>query len=171
MVRAYRSLLYLYPAACRLEFGDEMTYVFARAQTEVRENGRFLTRAFFYAREFLGLLAGGFTAHLCNLFGLDHWLPFRRFDMRSGFKFPRSTVFLMCLIFAGVVLAIEKAKDITVKYGPPHVRAVGDPLPLFLLLALVAPAVFVAATWGILFALRRTGMHRLSNVDASGPQR
>jgi hypothetical protein len=85
MVRAYRSLLYLYPAACRLEFGDEMTYVFARAQTEVRENGRFLTRAFFYAREFLGLLAGGFTAHLCNLFGLDHWLPFRRFDMRSGF--------------------------------------------------------------------------------------
>jgi len=165
MVRAYRSLLHLYPAARRREFGYEMTYVFACAQTGVRENGRVLTRALFYAREFLGLLAGAFTAHVCNLFGCDHWLPFRRFDMRSGFKFPRSTVFLMCAILGGVVLAIEKAKDITVKYGPPDVVAVVNPLPLFLLFALAAPAVFVAATWGILFALRRTGMHRLSNVE------
>ena len=171
MVRLYRGFLYLYPAACRFEFGDEMTCVFASAQSDVREHGRVLDRALFYAREFRGLVAGAFTAHVCNLFGFDHWLPFRRFDMRPGFKFPRSTVFLMCLILAGVVLAIEKAKDITVQYGPPHVVAVGVPLPSFLLFALVAPALVVMAGWGILFFLHRTGVQRLDEVQTWPEQR
>ena len=91
--------------------------------------------------------------------------------MRPGFKFPRSTVFLMCLILAGVVVAIEKAKDITSKYGPPHAVAVGVSLPWFLLFALATAAVFVAATWGILFALHRTGMQRLDNVETWAQQR
>ena len=171
MIRVYRGLLHLYPAKCRLEFGDEMSYVFARAQSDLRERGRVLARALFYSRELFGLVAGAFTAQVCNLFGFNHWLPFRRFDMHPGFKFPRSTVFLMCLIFAGVIVAIEKAKDITVQYGPHNVVAVGNPLPWFLLVALAAAAIIVAATWGILFALHRTGMQRLDEVQNWPEQR
>ena len=171
MVRVYRSLLYLYPASCRHEFGDEMEYAFSRARNDVREGGGILAAAAFYIRELLGLFAGAFSAHICSLFGFDHWIRFRRFNMRPGFKFPRSTVFLMCVILAGVVLAIEKAKDITLKYGPPHVVAVGNPLPWFLLSVLGAAAVIVAATWGILFALHRTGMHRLDDVQSWPEQR
>lgn len=169
MLRVYQALLYLYPAAYRIEFGDEMACVFLQAAGDL-ELG-FLRRASFYAHEFSGLVFGAAQARLNVVFGFHDWLPFRRFDMRPGFKFPRSTVFLMCLILAGVVVAIEKAKDITSKYGPPHAVAVGVSLPWFLLFALATAAVFVAATWGILFALHRTGMQRLDNVETWAQQR
>lgn len=85
--------------------------------------------------------------------------------MQPQFRFPRSTVFLMWVILAGVVLAIEKAKSIQVKYGPQELMAVWNSLPWFLFLFPAVACAAVAAVWGILYSLRRSGVHRLENVD------
>jgi putative ABC transport system permease protein len=42
MIRLYRALLRLYPLSFRLEYGDEMTHVFARAWTEATPLGKVL---------------------------------------------------------------------------------------------------------------------------------
>jgi hypothetical protein len=165
MLRVYRSLLHLYPITYRREFGDEMSGVFVDARRDCSRGA--IAKALFYVRELQGLLSGAVNAHGLNLLGVDNWLPFRRFNMHPEFKFPRSTVILMFVILAGVVLTIEKAKDITVKYGAPNVVAVGNPLPWFLLAMSAIALMVVAAGWGILFALHRTGMQRLSEVGGS----
>ena len=87
--------------------------------------------------------------------------------MRPGFRFPRSTVFLMCVILAGVVLAIDKAKTVVrMKDGlPPGTMAVWDPMLWSVLFALLLVVAAVAAVWAILYALRRTGMQRLDNIQ------
>lgn len=41
----------------------------------------------------------------------------RNLRVRPEFRFPRSTVFLMSIIFGGVILAMEKASTIQVKYA------------------------------------------------------
>jgi hypothetical protein len=161
MVRVYRSLLYLYPETYRLEFADEMACVFLAAKSEIRPT--FPGRVAFYARELLGLFTGAIQTHLRNLFGFQSWLPFRRWNMRPGFRFPRSTVVLMSLILLGVVLAIEKAKTIELSYGAAYAMSgLGTVLDIALMVVLVCIA--VAAAWGILFALGRSGIHRLSAV-------
>lgn len=160
MLAIYRSLLRLYPTAYFREYAGEMTWVFAQAQTEVREKA-LPVRALFCFREITGLVAGALRQ---RLFG-PNWNLSRRFSMRPEFRFPRSTVFLMCVILAGVIWAIEKAKVIQMKYGPAATVAVWDPLPWSLLLALGLVLAAVAAAWGVLFALRQTGMHRLGNVQ------
>ena len=86
--------------------------------------------------------------------------------MRSNFRFPRSTVFLMLVILAGVFLSIEKAKVIQAKYGTGALQmSVWSTLPGFTatMFAIVAAAAIIG--WAILFALRRSGIHRLSNVQ------
>jgi phosphoribosylcarboxyaminoimidazole (NCAIR) mutase len=87
--------------------------------------------------------------------------------MHPGFRFPRSTVVLMCVILAGVVLAIDKAKTIVqMKSGVPHASlAVWDAMLSTILLALLLVVAAVGTVWGILFALHRTGMQRLQNVQ------
>lgn len=156
----YRWLLCLYPVAYRHEFGEEMAYVFCEARYDLPP--ALPERISFYLREFAGLVWGALEAHLNCLFGPA--IPFRRFDMQPQFRFPRSTVVLMWVILAGVLLTIEKAKTIQVKYGPQEVMAVWNSLPWFVFLFPALACVAVAAAWGILFALRRTGMHRLANV-------
>lgn len=165
MLRLYRGLLLLYPAAYRLEFGDEMTCVFLQAQSDVARR-RILARFGFSLREVSGLMLGALRAHAMTMLGLN-WIPFRRFSMRPGFRFPRSTVFLMWVILAGLVLAIDKAKLVVdMKEGlPPGTSAGWGPMlgPLLLAIALVLAA--AAAVWGVLFALHRSGTHRLSQVQ------
>ena len=87
--------------------------------------------------------------------------------MRPQYRFPRSTVFLMCVILAGVVLAIAKARDVATSVPLPHeAMVVWNSMPLFLLLFPMLAGAAVLAVWGLLFALRRTGMHRLDGVEA-----
>ncbi len=168
MTGLYRNLLYLYPSSYRYEFGDEMTFVFVQALDDMRQR-RFAARVSFSCREIAGLFTGALRTHLRQHFGFNDWLPFRRFDMRPGFRFPRSTVFLMWVILAGVLMAIEQAKVIVNKlsYGalPRDVISVWNGLPWFLFLAVALMCVSVAAVWGVLFALRRTGMQRLDDVQ------
>ena len=72
----------------------------------------------------------------------------------------------MCLILAGVILAIEKAKIVVqMKEGLP-LETVAVWHPLFWLYPFAVVLAVVGAVWGILFALRRTGMHRLVRIQA-----
>jgi drug/metabolite transporter (DMT)-like permease len=159
MVGLYRSLLRLYPADYFHEYAAEMTFVFSQAQaTTCGQSLR--VRALFWAREISGVVAGALRQ---RFFGPD-WNLSRRFDMRPEFRFPRSTVFLMCVILAGVLLAIQQAESISFKYGGPETITVWSNLPWPLLFVLVALCIGVAA-WGILFALRRTGVHRLDTLQ------
>jgi hypothetical protein len=84
--------------------------------------------------------------------------------MQPQFRFPRSTVFLMLVIFAGIILAIAKASSVAVAYG----AAPGSVWPAFISVFGVMPAMMCVAAvvgWGILHSLRRSGVRRLENVQ------
>ncbi|HKU20406.1 MAG TPA: hypothetical protein VJQ50_05270 [Terriglobales bacterium] len=154
----YRWLLWLYPGSYRQQFGEEMTSVFREAQSELPP--ALAAKLSFYRREFCGLLRSALRARLDPLFGPA--IPLGRFDMQPQFRFPRSTVFLMLVIFAGTLLAIAKASsiagDISGSVWPSLVSVL-----IFMLLTMCAAAALV---WGILHSLRRSGAHRLENVQS-----
>ena len=90
--------------------------------------------------------------------------------MKSEFRFPKSTVGLMLVILAAVIFTIEKAKAISV--SAPHAsQAVGPIQPAQItmvptLLVTMITAIGVAVIgWGILFALRRSGIQQLSEMN------
>jgi hypothetical protein len=163
MLRFYRWLLYLYPSLYRREFADEMISVFRDAQAEVSA-GSFGERICFRARESGGLLAGALQQHIRIISGSYQLISFTRCNMRPEFRFPRSTVFLMSIIFAGVILVMEKAHTIQLKYAA-GVGSIWPSLPWFLGLTLLFTLATVIVVWGILFALGRTGVHRLANIQ------
>jgi len=82
--------------------------------------------------------------------------------MQRQFRFPRFTVLLMLVIFASVVLTIAKASSLA-----------GDTLGLawrtlvvVLLFMLLSTCTAAAVAWGILYTRRRSGVHRLQNVNS-----
>lgn len=94
--------------------------------------------------------------------------------MRTQFRFPKATPILMALILAGVVLAIQKGAaiqaslpDVNPPIGPIHQVEHGF-LPVIVLLLVPFYAAGLIG-WVILFALRRSGSHRLDAVS-SGQQ-
>ena len=158
----YCWLLRLYPNSYRREFGEEMTCVFHEARGALPKG--MAARAGFYRRELCGLLSGAVSAHLDRLLGPA--IPFPRFDMQPQFRFPRSTVFLMVVIFAGVVLAIAKASNVAVAYG----AGPGSVWPaLISIFGVMAASMCAAAAvvWSILHSLKRSGAHRLENVQSA----
>lgn len=158
MITVYCWLLCLYPGSYRHEFGVEMTSVFCEARSELPPVLPAKIR--FYRRELCGLLSGALCAHFDRLFSPA--TPFRRFYMQPQFRFPRSTVFLMLVILAAVVLTIAEASSVA-----------GDTLGLarrsfvslvvFMLLTMWTAA---AVVWAILHNLRHSGVHRLENVPS-----
>ena len=96
--------------------------------------------------------------------------------MRSEFRFPKAAVSLMTILLVAIIMTIEKAKAIqgsipsaNPQVGPIHPGHVTI-LPAFLI-ALVGACVAGAIGWTVLFALRRSGVQRLSNVNpSSGPR-
>jgi hypothetical protein len=165
MLQVYRSLLYLYPAGYRREFGEEMACVFREAQRSV---GRTLSaRASFCFREIAGLLSGAAREHFHSFTGSHNWNSARRLHMR---RFPRSTILLMIVILAGVVLTIENARDVQLKYDASSI-SVWNSFPGFVTFGFALVLIAAVSGWAILFALRRSGMHRLSDVQTSNDQR
>ena len=164
MGTVYDWLLRLYPDDYRRRFGEEMGLVFEQAQSERANQGPGVLTAF-YCREIGGLFRGAWQEHLREFSN-------RRFAMRTQFRFPKTTPILMTIILAGVMLAIQKGAaiqaslpDVNPPIGPIHQAEHGF-LPVIVLL--LAP--FYAAGligWVILFALRRSGSHRLDAM-ASG---
>jgi hypothetical protein len=151
--------MYLYPAAYRREFGEEMISVFCEQRRSVGQD--FRRRAPFYARELAGLLSGAVREHLLLLGGSEYWSYSRRSNMR---RFPRSTILLMIVILAGVVLAIENARLVQMKYERSPM-AVWDTMPGFFTFGFALVCLVALSGWLVLFALRRSGMHRLANVQ------
>ena len=171
MLTVCRSLLRLYPAEYREQFGEEMFAVLLDVRAE-NANRRFIARGRFYLREIAGLMSGAMRERLRLLIdahvGLS--LSTRRVAMRNGFRFPKSTAILMTIILAGVVVAIRKGEAISASL--PHVSQPIAPIhsaPSYLLPGVIAGFIFFYAAgltgWAILFALRRSGVHRLADLS------
>jgi|SRR5271165_265236 len=171
MLAIYRALLYLYPPRYRTHYGEEMLAVLSEVDGATNGN-KPLVRARSCFREVTGLLNGAFHEQVRNIFGAkgNSLFSFGRFSMRSEFRFPKATVTLMCLILAGVLLTIDKAKAIqhSLPYANPQVGPIEPEqftlLPL-LLLTLAAACLGGVIAWGIVFAMRRSGVQRLSELD------
>ena len=168
----YRHLLRLYPAFHRERFGEEMVSVFCEMQAEAAAKGM-VARSVFYVRETAGVMAGALQEHWRALGGDPVWLwfPTRRFTMRTEFRFPKATAVLMTIILAGVVMAIKKGEAIASSL--PHVNPpVGPIQPVHSALlpgVALGLAFFYAAGligWVILFAMHRSGVHRLAETSA-----
>jgi len=163
MTLLYRFLLYLYPPSHRREYAEEMIAVFRDAQADVRRGG-FRERISFRTRETVGLLTGGLQEHLRIFSGRSPMNSFTRCDMRPEFRFPKSTVLLMSVIFGGVIVAMREASAVQAKY-----RSASDSMwhtfPGFAGWTFAFALVTVAIVWVILFALGRTGVHRLANIQ------
>jgi hypothetical protein len=171
MVIVYRLLLYLYPPAHRSEFGEEMLAVFRALQAEISKES-VLMRGQFCTREIKGLLGGALWEHVRTFAEVDRPPLFfsRRLTMRSEFRFPKTTISLMMIILAAVVLVIEKATAIqaSVPYSNPHVGPIQSAHFTFLptMLVILGGACLAGAIgWAILFALHRSGIHRLAEFD------
>jgi len=171
MLRIYRYLLYLYPAVHRAQFGDEMTAVFSDVQAETAKK-RTVSRVLLCVREITGLLVGALHEHVRALGGVPVWLPFptRRFTMRTEFRFPKSTAVLMTIILGGIILAMEKARVIQTSFsnGTPLVPLEAARLTFFPTVVLLLVIFYAAGLvgWAILFAMRRSGMHRLADISS-----
>lgn len=160
----YDWLLRLYPCGHRRRFGEEMASVFEQAKAEraIQGPGRL---TWFYLREIAGMLGGAWQERLLEF-------SKRRSAMRTQFRFPKTTPFLMAVILAGVVLVIREGEaiqaslpDVNPPVGPIHpaqhefLSDIGIWLLSFYVAGLIG--------WAILFALRRSGAHRLDAM-ASG---
>jgi hypothetical protein len=169
--------LYLYPAAYRDEYGDEMAGVFSEVRSETRGK-KLLPRGKFFVREFAGLLHGALQEHSRSITGSNLFpSSSRRFTMPSEFRFPKATPILMAVILGGVILTIEKATAI--EESLPH--AYPQQLPpiqpehftFFPAMAVIFLSAYAAAVigWAVLFALRRSGVHRLSEMPDARRQK
>src|SRR5213594_727854 len=166
MLALYRCLLHLYPDDYFREYAEEMASVFGSAQEAARHRN-FRARALFCAREISGVVTGA----LRERFGSRDW-DFGRFEMRTEFRFPRSTICLMLVILVGVLLAIEKGRSISQLKSSalPDITIPWSTLPGFFLMALALMCVSGAVGYGIIVLLGRSGVSRLSNVQ-TWPQR
>ncbi len=82
--------------------------------------------------------------------------------MHPQFRFPRSTVALMLVILAGVVLAIGEASSVAGDTLGLAWRSLVSVLVFMLLIMCTAAAVVC----GILHTLRRSGVRRLENINS-----
>lgn len=177
MINVCQVLLRLYPAAYRAQFGEEMIAVFEDVRADV-DRKTLAARAVFYIREIAGLVSGAFRESLHFRFNapVAPDVPFfpRRFAMRNGFRFPKSTPILMAIILAGVILAIRKGEVIATSLAPfdQPVTPV-HPAHSYLLPGVFEGFIFFYAAgligWAVVFAMRRSGVHRLDDVS-SGPK-
>ncbi|HEY6947083.1 MAG TPA: hypothetical protein VI431_18230 [Candidatus Acidoferrum sp.] len=178
MLAFYRALLHLYPAAYRCEFGGEMMDVLQEVQAEKRKKGA-LALLFSGAHETGGLVFGAVRERFYKLTGSYDSGIFslrRRFAMKSEFRFPKSTVGLMVVILAAVLFTIEKAKAVSASIphaNPPvgHIEPSQITVLPSLLITMLSAVVIGVIGWGILYALRRTGVQQLSEMNPAANQR
>ncbi len=169
-VRMYRQLLRLYPAPHRHQFGEEMVAVFREIRSEATSSG-IVARSVFYLREAVGVITGAVQEHWLALGGHDVaiWVPTRRLTVHTEFRFPKATAILMTIILAGVMLAIKKGEAISASlpYSNPPVGPIQPTHSVLVGGILLTFAFFYAAGmigWAILFAMRRSGVHRLDET-------
>jgi hypothetical protein len=81
--------------------------------------------------------------------------------MRS-FRFPRSTIFLMVMILTGVIVAIEKGRNLSMGLGAANgnVPSSWSVLPGVFATVFVVMSISGAIGYVFLVLLRRAGAHR-----------
>jgi len=87
--------------------------------------------------------------------------------MHNGFRFPKTTAVLMTLILAGVLMIIKKGEGIeaaVASVNPPGSIMQTNMLP-GIAMGLAAFYAVGLIGWAILFALRRSGVHRLDSIS------
>lgn len=155
MLTLYRWLLRLYPAEYLREYGEEMVSVFSSAEDALRR-GRAGARAAFYARELRGAVRGALR---------EHFSDFRRFGMRKEFRFPRSAIYMMLLILATVIVAINKGQELAFEAaGIESLPSAWSILPGLFLTLLVVMGVLGVAGYAVRVLLKRSGSQRLSGI-------
>ena len=171
MLTVYRQLLRLYPAPHRQQFSEEMLEVFAELDSE-RSSKHFLVRSFSSWHEIVGLICGACAEHLHGVIGphIEISFPPRRFVMRNGFRFPKSTVVFMMLILGGVLMAIKKGGDIERSLSQMNPQVVPiEPSHWSLVPPVVLLWMFFCALgllgWVVMFGLRKSGVHRLEQMS------
>lgn len=160
MRKLYSGLMRLYPVVYREQFGEEMAAVFEDLTADYRRRA-FLSRYAFLLRETSGLVAGALKERLRISLGVspDLSLSARRFSMRNGFRFPKTTAVLMTIILAGVMMAIKMGEEIAGSL-PHDGGQVGPIHTVHQTLLGAIPTILVSfyamglACWCILFALR-----------------
>ena len=90
--------------------------------------------------------------------------------MKSEFRFPKAAVGLMVVILAAVMFTIEKAKAISasVPHANPsvgHIQPAQMTILPSLLVAMFSAIVVGLIGWTILFALHRSGVQQLSEMN------
>jgi hypothetical protein len=88
------------------------------------------------------------------------------------FRFPRSAIFLMLVILAGTMVAIDQGRNIAETY-PANLHFETDwagLLGFFLFLALVL-FMIAAVGYGILYALHQSGAQRFPNLRTPDQRR
>jgi hypothetical protein len=167
----FQALLWLYPSGYRHVYREEMLSVLSDARDDLLKE-RISIRILEGAREAAGLLGGAVREHVRWATGRSiPVFPARRISMRSEFRFPKTATTLMTFVLAGVLMAIAKARAISVSVpqtsspvGPIRPVLVSSMFTLPVALFLSAFAVAVIG-WGILYLTHRSGMHRLSEFD------
>ena len=85
--------------------------------------------------------------------------------MRTEFRFPKITAVLMTIILAGILVAIRKAEGIEASLSSPSAPTLVTNLLPGVAIGLAAFYAAGLLVWAILFALRRSGMHRLDDMS------
>lgn len=169
MSHLYALLLKLYPASHRQQFGKEMLALFRDLECE-KSSRPLIQRVAFYLRETAGLLRGAATERLKTCLSRNLGFFEGGFMTRDGFRFPKVTAVLMTLILAGVAVAIQKGEAIytSLSYSNSQpVQSTPPPIgPIQIVLILLPFYAAGAIAWIILFALRRSGVHRLDEMSA-----
>jgi len=163
MPSIYALLLRLYPAAYREEFGREMADVFQQALGDARSRGAFAATKFF-TREIAGLLREGLAQRLASVCMVHELLVHlgRGFTMERQFRYSRVSISFMAVSLVIVLMAMGRAADIVHLYSPLQ-KGYGLVRPLITCLLLANAAGLLA--WLVRFAVRRSGSHRLEQVE------
>jgi hypothetical protein len=160
----YRCLLRLYPASYQAAFADEMLTVYREAVTDATRRGG-SARARFFMREIAGLLRGAVREWLtCDPASGFVLVLGRSFMIRPQFRFSTTGICFMVVSLGLAVAAIGKGSEIA--------RA---DYPWFSLLRPIAVCFAIAVVaglcgWGVVFATRRSGSHRLSQIETWQPR-
>lgn len=167
----YRHALRLYPAPHREQFGEEMLAIFRDLHAETAAQG-LAAQIQLYIREVAGIIAGAVREHWRIMGGDEFSRLFsnRRFTMHTEFRFPKATAVLMTLILGGIILAIQKGEAISASLRGAVDPPIGPIHPVHSVLVggiLLGFLFFYAAGligWTLLFAMRRSGLHRLDET-------
>ncbi len=159
MLRFMVLLLRLYPRQWQGKFSTEMSDVLRQVCDDARSQG-VLSQCRLWIKESAGLLRGAVQERFWSPLG-DRWFPVAnwRLAMRSEFRYPRATAPIMTLIFVAIMLVIYKAGTVQpqAEYSTGYV--------LIFAVALLVVAAVGGLGWLVLHWLRRSGVHRLAEVQ------